>query len=209
MQEWATTEETWLSGRKRHRAKVLGGQPPRGFESHRLRNEPDYEPSIFMVSLEIFKKIVSLLEENNLNYHIFGGFAFDGLRGHITREHKDIDIYLDSNELDKLKRLFDQNGHILSQKGKMYFIKSPDLRVGVCLTTKDGESILVHGNNTVVSTPSAIWNNNTMYIDGAVFNCAPNELLVFDSQYSTHEEDKRLAASLKCNTDMLERIRVV
>jgi hypothetical protein len=29
--------ETWLSGRKRHRAKVLGGKLPRGFESHRLR----------------------------------------------------------------------------------------------------------------------------------------------------------------------------
>ena len=30
-------EETWLSGLKRHRAKVLGGQLSRGFKSHRLR----------------------------------------------------------------------------------------------------------------------------------------------------------------------------
>src|SRR3989338_1485001 len=30
-------EERWLSGRKRHRAKVLGGQLPRGFESLPLR----------------------------------------------------------------------------------------------------------------------------------------------------------------------------
>ena len=31
--------ERWLSGRKRHRAKVLGSQGPRGFESHRLRKK--------------------------------------------------------------------------------------------------------------------------------------------------------------------------
>lgn len=29
--------ETWLSGLKRHRAKVLGSKGPREFESHRLR----------------------------------------------------------------------------------------------------------------------------------------------------------------------------
>ena len=39
MQEWANPLETWLSGRKRHRAKVLGGKLPRGFESHRLRKK--------------------------------------------------------------------------------------------------------------------------------------------------------------------------
>ena len=32
-----TQLERWLSGRKRHRAKVLGEQSPRGFESHSLR----------------------------------------------------------------------------------------------------------------------------------------------------------------------------
>ncbi len=38
-------KETWLSGRKRHRAKVLGGQLPRGFESHRLRRIINYKKS--------------------------------------------------------------------------------------------------------------------------------------------------------------------
>ena len=33
----------WLSGRKRRRAKALGGQPPRGFESHTYRQNSESE----------------------------------------------------------------------------------------------------------------------------------------------------------------------
>lgn len=38
--------ETWLSGRKRHRAKVLGSQGPHGFESHRLRMKMNLSDTI-------------------------------------------------------------------------------------------------------------------------------------------------------------------
>ncbi len=38
--------ETWLSGRKRHRAKVLGSQGPHGFESPRLRMKMNLTDSL-------------------------------------------------------------------------------------------------------------------------------------------------------------------
>lgn len=162
-----------------------------------------------MVTFDIFKKVITLLKDSNLDYRIFGGFAFDGLRGHITREHKDIDIYLDAGELEKITKLFKQIGSDLIKKEKMYFIKSPDLRVGICLTTKEGESVFAHGNYTLVSTPSIMWKDNIVSIDGLAFNCAPNELLVFDSQYSTHADDKLLSSQIKCDAELFGQIKVI
>lgn len=57
--------ETWLSGRKRHRAKVLGGKLPRGFESHRLRsimeiNELLLEIKPYSIALHAASAIVGM-----------------------------------------------------------------------------------------------------------------------------------------------------
>lgn len=161
-------------------------------------------------SPETFKTIISLLEENNLYYGVFGGFAFDGIRKQITREHSDIDIYLKYDDLDNLKKLFIGDHYTFYEKDKMHYIESEGLKIGMVLITEDDDYIIAHGSNTVVQFPKEIWKDkNIMMIDDISFNCVPNEALVFDSQFSKYTEDKELGLRLEYDRDLYSRIRVI
>jgi hypothetical protein len=163
-----------------------------------------------MTSFTNFQKIISFLENNEFDYRVYGGFAFDGMRGQITREHKDIDLYINADQFEKFKNIFPISECSFILKTAMYFIEAPDLKIGVVLFIKEDNQVIANGNHTVVRIPNAIWNySNYLTIDEVRFNCVPNELLVFDCQYSIHDDDKRLATQIKYDRNLFDQIKVI
>ena len=55
-----------------------------------------------LVRFNGLKSVVSLLESDRVEYSVTGGFGLDGLAGHLTRDHSDIDLMLRS-ESDRIR----------------------------------------------------------------------------------------------------------
>ena len=162
-----------------------------------------------MITLDTFRKTIDLLKENDLQYWVFGGFALDGLRGRLTREHSDIDIYLNEKDLAALTDSFGP-GYKVYKRENMYFVESTELKLGIVLLTAEGDQIIVHGNKTLAKYPKELFaRDNFANIDDVRFRIAPNEALVLESQFSKHESDKVFAKQIHCNKQLYDRIETV
>lgn len=150
------------------------------------------------MDFNIFKGIIRSFKENKIRYWVFGGFAFDGIRRKITRDHKDIDIYLHGEDYSKMKfcRLKD-----------ITFSK-PCVIETVKLTEESNSIIANHRNaNTLIKYPKIIFNkNNNVQIDDIKFRILPNEALKYLSRFSYHQEDKSLGEKLKYDEDNFKKI---
>ena len=69
-----------------------------------------------MINIEEAKKFLNLLSKTNMNYFVSGGVGLDGLRKKVSREHKDIDIYLFSEDLDKFIQFVKSLGYKVFKK---------------------------------------------------------------------------------------------
>jgi hypothetical protein len=163
-----------------------------------------------MVSFNTFKKNIELLEKNKIKYWVFGGFALDGVRGELTREHSDIDIYLFSEDLNKLLSLFNSDSYKCFKRESMHFIESDDLKIGVVLLTKENNKMIANGNKTLVKFPCGIFKNKSIAaIDNFTFQIAPNEVLAIDSKYSINNSDRTFGAGLKYDEFLFNQIKII
>jgi len=162
-----------------------------------------------MVSFDAFKKTIELFTENGIRFWIFGGFALDGIRGEVTREHDDIDVYVLSDDLGKLLSLFHADGHSCEKRKNMYFIESDDFKIGVLILTYEDDKIIAHGNNTLVTVPRGIFiNDHIVSLKDISFRIAPNEVLVIDSRFSAHDSDKSFGLGLECDRVLFNQIEI-
>jgi hypothetical protein len=53
--------------------------------------------------LDLLKTAVNIFEKNNIRYAVAGGYGLDGLRGELTRDHKDIDLIIDSKDIENAR----------------------------------------------------------------------------------------------------------
>ncbi len=161
-----------------------------------------------MVNFNLFKKTISLLEKHKISFWVFGGFALDGLRGKITREHGDIDIYVKENDISKLETLFPPEKYIFYKKEKMYYIKSQELKIGIVPLSKEGDTVTAHGNKTLARYPKEMF---SMSIYGAInsfkFKIVPREVLFLESQYSRFESDKSFGQNIQIDKKLFNKIR--
>lgn len=163
-----------------------------------------------MIDFETFKKTIKLIQENNLRYWVFGGFALDGVRGKISRDHEDIDIYLHKKDIDRFVKLFALHGYDCYQRERMYFADSPELKIGVVLFTEEKDFYVSNGNCTLAKYPREMFLNNlTASIENFNFRKVPNEVLAFEYEFSIHEEDKKYAKELKTDKKLMSQIKTV
>jgi predicted nucleotidyltransferase len=163
-----------------------------------------------MVSFDTFKKTIGLLEKNGVKFLIFGGFALDGIRGEITREHSDIDIYVFSDDLDKLLSLFRSDDYTSYKRENMYFIEATDLKMGIVVLTHENDKIIAHGNKTLVAFPRDIFTDTCIVsLNNVSFHVAPNEALAVDSKFSTHENDRLFGTDMKYDKALFDQIEII
>lgn len=149
-----------------------------------------------------------MLKRNKIEYWVFGGFALDGIRGKITRNHEDIDIYLHSTDLDKLIDLFNSENHKFYKREEMYFVESAGLKLEIVILTDEKDMIIANGNHTRVRYPKEMFSkDNDVSIDGFAFRIVPNEVLVLESEFSISKEDKGYGAGLEYDKKLFNKIQ--
>ena len=67
-----------------------------------MKYNPD---SVQKERLELLKTVISIFEENIVKYSVAGGYGLDGLYGELTRDHEDIDVIVDSDDIEKARAL--------------------------------------------------------------------------------------------------------
>jgi lincosamide nucleotidyltransferase A/C/D/E len=68
-----------------------------------------------MVKPEDAIQIIHLLESNDIPVWLVGGWGIDSMLGRQTREHKDLDILLQRDDLQKAKHLLENVGYSLKE----------------------------------------------------------------------------------------------
>ncbi|MBT4321880.1 hypothetical protein HOD53_01695 [Candidatus Woesearchaeota archaeon] len=163
-----------------------------------------------MIDFNLFKRTIELLEKNNVQFWVFGGFALDGIRGKITREHGDIDIYLDSDDLTKLEKLFDSKEYNFYKREKMYFVESTDLKLGIVILTKENDLVIANGNKTIAKYPKKMFSKETIVsINSFTFRVVPFEILFLESNFSRFKEDKLFGKNIKINRELYGEIETI
>lgn len=74
-----------------------------------LGNPIEYQPSFEQKErLGLLKRIIVSLEGNHIKYSILGGYGLDGLIGKLTRDHKDIDMIVNPEDMEKVRVLLSE-----------------------------------------------------------------------------------------------------
>jgi len=161
-----------------------------------------------MVNLKTFKKTIELLKKNKTRYWVFGGYALDGIRGKITRDHEDIDIYLRAEDINKFIKLFKSLKYDCYRREQMYFIDSPKLMIGILPLTEEKKYIIANGNCTLVKYPKEIFLKDIIVsLDDFSFRIAPKEVLALDYKFSRYKNDREYVRKLEINKKLAEQIK--
>lgn len=163
-----------------------------------------------MINFDTFKKTINILDDSDISYWVFGGYALDGIREKISREHGDIDIYLLSEDLNKLINIFKSKNIDVIKRENMYFIDSYELQLGIVLITEENNLFVAHGNKTLAKYPKKMFSkDNILKIEDFKFRSVPNEILVLESRFSRFEKDKELCSKIKHDSELINSIEVV
>ena len=151
-----------------------------------------------MTELDVIN-IVQLLEKNNIEVYIDGGWGIDALIGKQTRQHADLDIAIQHKDVLKLRKL-------LSNYRYQEIKRSDTKEYNFVLQNNDGNLIDVHsytfdskGNNIYgVAYPKASL-KGIGTIDGHPVNCISLKWVIkFHEQYQPDADDIKDIKAL-CN----------
>ncbi len=59
---------------------------------------------------DLLRKIIIIFEERHIKYFVVGGYGLDGLYGELTRDHDDIDMIIDSDNLNGAQTILSELG---------------------------------------------------------------------------------------------------
>ncbi|MCW8966727.1 MAG: hypothetical protein OQK82_08605 [Candidatus Pacearchaeota archaeon] len=160
-----------------------------------------------MVELNEAEDFFNKLNELNLNYFVGGGFGIDGLRKKATRVHKDIDMYLFSEDLSELLFQLKKLGYSFFKKLNKIKVISKDLEVDIHPLKKEGEKRYFYGNSANSYYPEKIFSKHQIgELNGFSFRVVSNEILVYYSRFSKYNEDKEFCKNLKFDEKLFSRI---
>jgi hypothetical protein len=161
-----------------------------------------------MLEFTNLKSIIAILEKNKIAYYVFGGVALEGIRGTFSREHNDLDVFIIDIDLEKFLKHMDYSGFSCHKKENMYFLKKDTIKIGVAVLTRNNESWILTGNQTIEVYPQEIFSKDTYGKIGILkFRIVPHEVLIFEAQFSKHDADKNFCSKLKYNKKLFQMMR--
>lgn len=69
-------------------------------------------------AIKLFRKIATEASKNNWKYVVLSGFAVDSYLGYISRNHKDVDLIIDKNDIEAVKLFLKNEGHQVCESKK-------------------------------------------------------------------------------------------
>jgi hypothetical protein len=165
-----------------------------------------------MVDLQEIEDFFTLLNASKVPYFTTGGVALDGLRGRITREHDDVDVYVFEESLASIFRIFSLAGFPCYRQGSIYVIED-DHFAQVLPLRSEQDTFSFYGNRGDVHFPRELFyyyqkaNLADLPFGDQPFRVALNEVLVHDTQFSKHTADRDYSRTLRHDADLVARIK--
>lgn len=160
------------------------------------------------VCIASVKMFLGELEKSGVNYFVSGGLGLDGLRGHVSRKHKDIDVWVFAEQLPALFETLKKKGYELFRKLNKFEIQNKGLVADVLPLTKRLKQRVIYGNSADSYFPSKLFSKFRKGKIGAFkFRVVPNEVFALEMQYSGYPGDKEMAESLDIDNSLFSRIK--
>jgi hypothetical protein len=116
----------------------------------------NYKPSPQQKSqLEMLFKILDFAESKGIAVYVTGGYGLDALYGKLTRDHRDIELYIKEHQTERFETLlnklgFTPTGELIGEVGKKEFVHK-DFPKGFTLEygTFENAQRLISGDNCI------------------------------------------------------------
>ncbi len=163
-----------------------------------------------LVTLPKLKELLSAFEKANVAYMVIAGFGLDGLRGHQTRPHQDVDIICLKKDAEKIEKVSTDLGYAGEWFQDLYKIKRKDgSKADLPMATEEGDEFVIYGNLAITRFHKSLFKPQTGKIDDLKFKIAPNELLKTYALHATKGEDKAYADTIQVDEKLIKKIRRV
>jgi len=163
-----------------------------------------------MLDTHELKKFLCILNDASVSYFVSGGVGLDGLRGKLTREHKDLDVYMFESDLTRLFQKLKNCGYSCFRKLNKFEIQGDGIIVDILPLVNEKNTAYLKGNIADTRFPKEIFENYLEgNLDGITFQVVPGEIFALEMPYSKHPEDKKDAALVSYNKLLFKRIESI
>jgi len=164
-----------------------------------------------IMTLNAVAELVHAFEKEDIYYVVFSGFAFDALKGKISRPHKDVDMLVLHDDFKKIKRVVKSLGYKGTSKEGLFTIKRDDgSKADLERVTHEKKNIVITGSNKLTKIPSELFEaSQRVELEGLSLNIASNEILKLWGLYDRKGFDLEYAKALPVNTSLFEKIKRV
>jgi len=155
----------------------------------------------------LLKEIVELCETNNIKYWIVGGFAVDGKRRCISRNHGDIDICFHSLHQNKVFKIFFDNNFTITKQGLKYVFYKHDIKIDVFILFDKTKYYERKREWFEAKFPKKIFDDFQIgKIENLNFRIPSNEGLKYYTSKTKHKEDRLYGNKLPINDNLYSKI---
>jgi len=163
------------------------------------------------ITLERLNEFIRELERKKANYIVIAGFGLDGKRGHLTRQHQDLDVLCLKQDLPKLEESIKKLGYSGKRYNDLYKLTRPDGgKIDLGLVTLEGDEAVTYGRIAITRFPKELFESPQRgRIEDIKFNIAPNELLKTWGEHSQKMSDAEYAKILPVDAGKINRIKRV
>ena len=99
----------------------------------------------YKITFEEFKNIIKTLEKENIDYFVYGGFAFDGVNNE-KKNHEDLDLIFFMKDKIEVVNLFKRMGYIAYLHGRKHDYRKENIRIDVLFMNDLGDCYEILGN---------------------------------------------------------------
>ncbi len=144
---------------------------------------------------EEFKKVIGNLEQNNLTYFIFGGFAIDALLNEKSK-HDDLDLIIIKEDLMKLTKILKKMGYASKKLGRLAkFTKKTEkqkYQIGVLFIKELKNFYKIKGNRSEeIISKEAFTKPNYLKLKSTKFRVMPFEWFSLYQKIDHYNQNKR------------------
>jgi hypothetical protein len=154
--------------------------------------------------LELFSEF----EKNQISYAVYAGYALEGKRGKITRNHKDVDVFCLKKDLEKVHQLMQQLNFFLYDKIRdLHKFQKEEFKIDFCFLENTGDNLVAEIRHEKVIFPSSLFGSlQAGKIGSLIFKIVPNEILKKYGLSSVHKEDCEFASSLETDENIFSKV---
>lgn len=177
------------------------------------------------MELESVKKVIKGLQQANIGFFVYGGWALEGIRGQQTRTHDDLDVCIWDKDWLKVREHFKDQGYHLEFSAYRQEIthRFSDVHVDMLRMRRATRGvtherrywapvprIARQGEKGITFYPEEAFKEKRVGgLDGLVFPILSHEALQYDANHYDHAADVKFAQDLTVDPEVMRQIFAV